>query len=189
MKFEDIAKANESIKTTDIKGKDYAEVNQRIKVFRMLDPNGSILTDIKKLEDGLVVIKATVLDEEEHVIGTGHAYEKESSSFINKTSYIENCETSAVGRALGMLGIGIDTSIASYEEVSNAIKQQEEQETQKVEKTVIDNVKVKSLEQRCKNENMDIKKIIEHFKVTSLKELTEKQLSILNQYWESFKEA
>ena len=88
-----------------------------------------------------------------------------------------------------MLGIGIDTSIASYEEVSNAIKQQEEQETQKVEKTVIDNVKVKSLEQRCKNENMDIKKIIEHFKVTSLKELTEKQLSILNQYWESFKEA
>lgn len=189
MKYEDIAKANESIKTTDIKGKDYAEVNQRIKAFRMLYPNGSILTDIKKLEDGLVVIKATVLDEEEHVIGTGHAYEKESSSFINKTSYIENCETSAVGRALGMLGIGIDTSIASYEEVSNAIKQQEEQETQKVEKTVIDNVKVKALEARCKNENVDINMIFKLYKVNALSELTEKQYANIHNFWDKLKEA
>ena len=49
---------------------------------------------------------------------------KENSSFINKTSYIENCETSAVGRALGMAGIGIDTAVASAEEVQNAINNQ-----------------------------------------------------------------
>jgi hypothetical protein len=58
------------------------------------------------------------------VLGTGTAYEKESSSFINKTSYIENCETSAVGRALGMCGFGIDVSVASAEEVQNAINNQ-----------------------------------------------------------------
>jgi hypothetical protein len=58
------------------------------------------------------------------LVATAHAYEKEGSSFINKTSYIENCETSAVGRALGMYGIGIDTSLASADEVANAVTQQ-----------------------------------------------------------------
>ena len=55
---------------------------------------------------------------------TGIAYEKEGASFINKTSALENCETSSVGRALGFLNIGIDTSIATAEEVGNAIHQQ-----------------------------------------------------------------
>lgn len=125
MTFEELMKANEQIKTTDIKGKQYAEVNQRIKAFRMLFPNGSIKTEILSLENGVCVIRAIISDEEGYVLGTGTAYENEGSTFINKTSYIENCETSAVGRALGMVGIGIDTSVASYEEVSNAIAQQE----------------------------------------------------------------
>jgi hypothetical protein len=59
------------------------------------------------------------------VLGVGHAYEKEDSSFINKTSYIENCETSAVGRALGMAGFGIDASICSAEELQNAVLNQD----------------------------------------------------------------
>lgn len=125
--FEQIKKANESIRTTDIKGKDYAEVNQRIKAFRMVYPNGSISTEILFLADGIVTMKATVCNEEGAILGTGTAQEKETSSFINKTSYIENCETSAVGRALGMCGFGIDTSVASYEEVQNAINNQNEQ--------------------------------------------------------------
>jgi hypothetical protein len=49
----------------------------------------------------------------------------QGSSNINKTSYVENCETSAIGRALAMLGIGIDTSIASANEVSDAISKQD----------------------------------------------------------------
>lgn len=125
--FEQIAKANATIKTTDIKGKDYAEVNQRIKAFRMVHPNGAITTEIIELENGIVTMKATVYDDELRLIGTGTAQEKETSTFINKTSFIENCETSAVGRALGMCGFGIDTSIASYEEVTNAINNQEKE--------------------------------------------------------------
>lgn len=119
MEYKDIEAANKTLKTTPIKGKDYATVNERIKAFRQLYPEGTIETEILSLNDGIVTMKATVKDTEV-ILGTGHAQEKESSGYINKTSYIENCETSAVGRALGMLGIGIDTSFASFDEVANA---------------------------------------------------------------------
>ena len=128
--FEDIRKANESIKTTAIQGKDYAEVNQRIKAFRMVYPTGAILTGMAKDESGVCVFTATcgyyTEDGTFIVLGTGTAYEKENSTFINKTSYIENCETSAVGRALGMCGFGIDTSVSSADEVQNKINNQGE---------------------------------------------------------------
>ena len=128
--FEDIKKANNAIKPTDIgRGKEYVEVNQRVTAFRMVYPTGSITSEILSLEDGVCVIKATCADENGSILGTGHAYEKENSSFINKTSYIENCETSAVGRALGMAGFGIDTSICSAEELENALLNQEASET------------------------------------------------------------
>ena len=125
MKYLDLAIANETIKTTDIKGKEYAEVNQRIKAFRMVYPQGTIETEMLSNENGVCIFKAIVSDEDGNLLGTGTAYEKEDSSFINKTSYIENCETSAVGRALGMCGFGIDVSVASAEEVQNAINNQE----------------------------------------------------------------
>ena len=129
MTYQDLLKANATIATTDIKGKQYAEVNQRIKAFRMLFPEGGIVTELISNDNGVCVIKATVLNDEGKVLATGTAYEKESSSFINKTSYIENCETSAVGRALGMCGIGIDTSVASAEEVQTAIINQNKDDT------------------------------------------------------------
>lgn len=133
--WEEIQKANETIKTTDIKGKDYAEVNQRIKAFRMVYPNGSITTEIVSLVDGVVTMKTTIKDNEGNVLSTGYAYEKENSTFINKTSFIENCETSAVGRALGMCGFGIDTSVASAEEVRNAIENQKPNNNQPKDET------------------------------------------------------
>ena len=112
------------MKTVDIKGRPYVEVNERIKYFRENYKGWSLSSEIVSLENGVCVIKATVKDENEIVKATGLAYEKEGSTFINKTSYIENCETSAWGRALGNLGIGIDTSIASAEEVQNAVLNQ-----------------------------------------------------------------
>lgn len=136
--FDEISKANATIKTTDIKGKDYAEVNQRIKAFRMVFPLGFIHTEMTSNEGGMCVFKASVGVREEngseYVLGTGTAYEQKDSTFINQTSYIENCETSAVGRALGMAGFGIDTSVASAEEVQNAINNQKP-EAPKAEKT------------------------------------------------------
>lgn len=112
------------MKTVDIKGKAYVEVNERVKHFRANYKDWAIETELLSNDNGVCVFKATVKDPEGVVKATGHAYENEGSTFINKTSYIENCETSAVGRALGMLGIGIDTSIASSDEVQNAMQNQ-----------------------------------------------------------------
>lgn len=127
---------NKEVKTTTLKndktGKvigDYVEVNQRVLAFRKLYPEGLIHTEMIDNENGICIFKATIYNQEGNELATGYAYEKENSTFINKTSYIENCETSAVGRALGFLGIGIDTSIASKEEVINAVVNQEEKPT------------------------------------------------------------
>lgn len=124
MTFDELQKANGLIKTTPIQGKEYAQVPERVKAFRSIFPDGMILTEIVSCENGVVLMKATVYNDDGRVLATGHAYEKEGSSFINKSSYIENCETSAVGRALGNAGFGIDVSIASAEEVQNAILNQ-----------------------------------------------------------------
>ena len=122
--YQDIEKANAALSTVDIKGKEYIDVSNRVKAFRMCYPGGCIETEMVSNENGLCIFRAKIFNEEGKLLATGTAYEKESSSFINKTSYIENCETSAVGRALGMAGFGIDTSIASAEEVLNAISNQ-----------------------------------------------------------------
>jgi len=119
--------SNYKFKTTNIRGKQYVEVNERIKFLRQENAlkEYSILTDFTVLDSDMCVCKCTIATPQGKVIATGHAHEERGSSNINKTSYVENCETSAVGRALAMLGIGIDASIASANEVSDAIAQQE----------------------------------------------------------------
>jgi len=113
-------------KTTNIKGKQYVEVNERIKYFRESGEykGWSLTSDVYHLDADSCVIKASVLNDKGEIVATGFAQEDKSSSYINKTSYVENCETSAWGRALANLGIGIDTSIASSNEVSMAIAKQ-----------------------------------------------------------------
>jgi len=115
------------VKKIQIKGKDYIEVNERVKQFHIDYPNGSITTELIEMTDRFIT-KTTVIPDVKNADRkfTGIAYEKEDSTFINKTSALENCETSSCGRALGMLGIGIDTSIASYNEVANAVEQQKD---------------------------------------------------------------
>lgn len=121
MTYEEIKKANQQLDTVNIKGKDYVQVNDRVKAFRSVCPGGVIETDMVYYEGGRVMFKATVKDQDDRILATGYAEEKEGSTMINKTSFIENCETSAVGRALGFAGIGIDGSMASAEEVATAI--------------------------------------------------------------------
>lgn len=132
----DIQQVNREVKTIEVKGKNYACVFARVAAFRAICPEGSITTDIVSMEDGVVTMKATVADETGRVLSTGYAQEKEQTTYINKTSYIENCETSAVGRALGMLGIGTDAGMASAEEVANAINQQEQMKAPATEEEI-----------------------------------------------------
>ena len=132
---EAIASANADIKTVNIKGKDYAEVFQRVTAFRKVYPRGTIETVVDYLTgevgDRIIGMTARAIDEDGRLLATGHAEERESFSYINKTSFIENCETSAVGRALGMAGFGIAQSMASKEEVENAIVNQGKKPTEK----------------------------------------------------------
>lgn len=127
--FDQIKEVNEGLNGIDFKGKNYVMVNSRVTAFRQLFPEGFITTDILSLENGVVVMKARAGYYEggkEVVLATGLACEKEQTSYINKTSFVENCETSAVGRCLGFLAIGNDDSICSAEELVNAIKTQEQ---------------------------------------------------------------
>jgi hypothetical protein len=115
------------LKTQKIKSKDYVLVNERVRAFRS-HPNFkdmSIETSIVDISENRVVMVAKVLDADGLVKATGHAEEIQTKSGVNSTSFIENCETSAVGRCLGFLGIGVDDSIATYEEVEQAIERQE----------------------------------------------------------------
>ena len=113
------------MKTVNIKGKNYVEVNERLKYFRQNFKGYSLLSEIVELTDERIVIKARILSPDLVEVANGLAYELSGSSFINKTSYIENCETSAWGRALANFGIGLDNSVASADEVSQAIELQE----------------------------------------------------------------
>lgn len=187
--YEEIKKANESIRTTNIKGKDYAEVNQRIKAFRMVNPEGGIVTELISNEANeagrrVAVIRAVVTNADGKELGTGTAYEVEGSSFINGTSYIENCETSAVGRALGVAGYGIDTSVCSAEEVGNAI-------TQQAMKSPASELEKKTFLQRCEKLGVDYKQVGKQAGATSLKTMTKEQhgkaLIILGEIEESKK--
>jgi hypothetical protein len=110
------------LKTINIKGKEYVEVNERLKYFRENHPEHSLISEIIQCTEEHCVIKATILHGGIEV-ATGHAHEMKSASFINKTSFVEVCETSAWGRALANFGIGIDSQVASANEVANAIAQ------------------------------------------------------------------
>lgn len=112
------------LKSINIKGKQYVEVNERLRYFRENYKDWSLESGVIEKTENSIIIKATIKDNEGRVRATGLAEEVKGSTFINKTSYVENCETSAWGRALANLGIGIDTSVASFDEVANAIEQQ-----------------------------------------------------------------
>jgi hypothetical protein len=114
-----------------IRGNTYVQVHERIKFFRQEAQykNWCISTEFPMLTAEEALCRCTITDRDGIVVAVGHAHETKSSSHVNKTSYVENCETSAVGRALGILGIGIDDSIASGDEVEMAIAKQEEAST------------------------------------------------------------
>lgn len=173
--YQDLMDANGLIKTTPIHGKDYAEVPQRIKAFRSMYPDGAIVTEILKDENGEVTFKASVYARDDfgemYLLGTGTAREKEGSSRINSGSHVENAETSAVGRALGMAGYGIDTSVASYEEVKMATEGEDQQEERKATPKQV--AFIKSAYQDPK----DMERLLLHFEAEVVEDLTITQAS------------
>lgn len=174
IKYEDIEKANQSLKSTTLKSKkggkigDYVEVNQRIKAFRQVYPMGTITTKIITLENGVVLMQATALDDEGKTLATGYASEKENSSFINSTSFIENCETSAIGRALGFCGFGIDSSVASAEEVENAMLNQGNKQSSNERKASPKQVAL--LEKFYQGENLE--KLLKYNKISKIEDIS-----------------
>ena len=121
------------LKTTEIQGQQYVMVNERVRAFHKLFPNGRIEVVVIEhpvlTKEGRITLMAKAIPDvaTPERFFTGYSQEVEGSSNVNKTSFVENCETSAVGRALGFLGIGIDTSIATAEEVAQAVKTQQRQ--------------------------------------------------------------
>src|SRR5690606_31178318 len=92
--------------------KEYVDVDERIRAFYERYPEGSIQTEMVRLEGDLVVFKAMVYrDREDRIPTTGWAYEREGVGYVNKTSFIENCETSAIGRALANLNFPTSRSV------------------------------------------------------------------------------
>lgn len=116
--------------TVDIKGKKYATVDARVEFFREKFPTWSLETEFPVLDliKGICLCRVVVKNEEGRIMADGYAHEWQSKpgSMVNKTSYIENAQTSAVGRALGFIGIGVNgMGIASAEEVATAIAHQD----------------------------------------------------------------
>lgn len=105
--------------------KEYPPVNEKCSYF-FSDPyyeGWSITSEVVHFNERYVVIRAIIYDSKGRVRATGHAHEdqKNKKSIVNETSFVENCETSAIGRALSFIGIGIDTSIASADEMKRAV--------------------------------------------------------------------
>ena len=128
MNYADIEKVNSEIKGIDLKGKSYAMVAERVNAFRKLFPEGFIRTDVLSHDGTTVMMKASVgyfENGQEKILSTGLAQEVRGRGMVNGTSYIEDCETSAVGRALGMMGLGLNGGgICSAEELANAVTAQ-----------------------------------------------------------------
>lgn len=128
MNYQDITKVNSEMTMLDLKGKNYAMVPERVTAFRKLFPEGFINTEIVS-NDGMTVLMQAKVGYYDNgcpvILGTGFAQEIRGKGMVNGTSHIENCETSAVGRALGMLGLGINGGgICSAEELANAVTAQ-----------------------------------------------------------------
>lgn len=118
--------------TITIHGVEYTLIAKRLQDFREKHPDWSIRTKMLSASDRGVLFRARILDECGRVRGEGHAQERFGGKGINATSAIENCETSAVGRALAMVGFG-GHQVASAEEVTAALAEQKSiQATQRV---------------------------------------------------------
>lgn len=105
---------------------DYVPVAERLEKFYERFPDGRVITHILEhdREAGFILIRAEVYrsPDDAQPAATGHAFEVRGESYVNKTSYVENCETGSVGRALALLGFEVKRGIASREELEKTAR-------------------------------------------------------------------
>lgn len=169
---EQTAKTNQrtkvNLKTVNIKGKPYVTVDERLIYFRDHYPNYSLVSEVIEKTEDSILIKAIILDEKNRIIATGLAEEEKGSNYINKTSYVENCETSAWGRALANFGIGIDAgSVASADEVINAISNQNKKPNIKFKKGTLTDVQFARAIESIKEGSYTKEQLLKTFKLNS----------------------
>lgn len=123
--------------TVTIHGKEYETVASRVQRFREQHPDWTIYTKLVERTSDDVVMKASIKDEKGRTIATGHAEERREANTINRTSALEVCETSAIGRALAAFGLA-GTEYASADEVAQAVVQQDRPATDKTKKFLND---------------------------------------------------
>jgi len=156
--LKDVMAAVNDINKTDgvnLKGKSYTEVAKRIEVFRKHFGFRYGFTEEIIVDDGKrVVIKAKIYDREhpDTPISEGHAEEIRGSSLVNKTSAIENCSTSALGRAIAFCGLhgGQMASINEIEKAQNNEKNIDENKPKEEKKLTLDET-IKKTEQDRKD--------------------------------------
>lgn len=122
----------------NIHGKDYKTVAVRVKVFREFFPSYGLTTNIVEKTDNHCLIKAIVYSPANRILATGYAEEDKKTNKVNMTSMIENCETSAVGRALGIFGLAGD-EMASANEMEKALAKEKLIKEQESEQRLKDN--------------------------------------------------
>lgn len=173
MNYEELKTVNERLKATPIKGKPYVQVNDRVQGFRELYPEGCIVTKLVTYIPGdYCVYECEVYKDAEATrpLATGSAQEDiDKNKNINKTSMLENAETSAVGRALGFLGIGSVDSIASADEMNKALNRADNLDAQ------IGEDLARELVQDLVDNGMSPDIVVKYNKVNTLSELTFEQ--------------
>jgi len=115
-------------KVVNIKGKNYRMVQDRVKEFRSspIYKEHRIETQMLHFDGSYLILKASILNSDGKILSDGIAGEKVGSSQINTTSFVENCQTSAIGRALAFLDENLmGDSLPSADELSGAIKNQD----------------------------------------------------------------
>ena len=115
---------NADIQYIAVHGKDYAEVKEKVRAFRRVFPEGSIATKIIEVDENHCIFKASIFNENGSLLAEGHAQETYATTNF-KDSMLEIAETSAIGRALGVLGIGIKGGIDSADTMRRVADKEE----------------------------------------------------------------
>jgi len=111
----------------NLKGKQYYTVARRVHDFRAacsIAEGWALVSSLVSIDGEVVIMRGAVVDPQGREVAVGFAEERRSNRGVNSTSALENCETSALGRALAAAGYGGSGQYASADELANALHQQ-----------------------------------------------------------------